>query len=402
MRILHFYADSFKRLKVVDFEPDPNVVLVTGKNSQGKSSVLDAVFAALQYKAALKDKNPSPVRQGEDRAEVTLDLDDYTVTRTFDPDGGNRLRIETKEGNIVKSPQALLDRIVGSISFDPLLFANAKDTEKRKMLEEIFGINLAEFEATDSKLKESRKDYKRELEMIDGRLQAMLPPNHNDPASEVAAGDIARQITTLAKGQQEFDLAERQIKELDKQIEAAQATRAALIEKTLNLHAEHKLDKAVTRMVELQQSLQDIEKRNARAREVQEYMRLQEKRSETIGRLDTVNKKIALNEINRQESIEAADLPVKGLEITEDGVLFKNIPFDQLSSSERIKISMAIAMAANPELKVIRIADGSLLDDDNLEIIKEMARDKDFQVWIEIVSNNDKIGLVIEDGMIKE
>jgi hypothetical protein len=82
-------------------------------------------------------------------------------------------------------------------------------------------------------------------------------------------------------------------------------------------------------------------------------------------------------------------------------VLYQGIPFIQGSAAEQLRVSMAIAMASNPKLKVILIRDGSLLDADNLKVIEEMARDKDFQVWIEAVRENGEIGIFIEDGMVK-
>jgi hypothetical protein len=61
---------------------------------------------------------------------------------------------------------------------------------------------------------------------------------------------------------------------------------------------------------------------------------------------------------------------------------------------------MVLAMAANPELRVIRIKDGSLLDADNLALIDEIAKNGDFQVWIECVDSTGKVGFYIEDGEI--
>jgi hypothetical protein len=63
-------------------------------------------------------------------------------------------------------------------------------------------------------------------------------------------------------------------------------------------------------------------------------------------------------------------------------------------------VSVAIAMAANPKLRVIRIKEGSLLDPDGLALIGAMARDHDYQIWIERVDASGKVGIVIEDGQV--
>ena len=53
-----------------------------------------------------------------------------------------------------------------------------------------------------------------------------------------------------------------------------------------------------------------------------------------------------------------------------------------------------------PDLRIIRIMDGSLLDSESLEVIRKAAVEKDYQVWIESVDETGKIGIVIEDGQI--
>ena len=112
-------------------------------------------------------------------------------------------------------------------------------------------------------------------------------------------------------------------------------------------------------------------------------------------------------EIEKAEALEAAPLPVKGFTVTAEGVMIldeqgEEVPLAQASMARKLKISCAITMAANPTLRVIRISDGSLLDDESMAIIEEMAKDKDFQVWIEYASRNsdDRIGVYIEDGKV--
>jgi len=80
-------------------------------------------------------------------------------------------------------------------------------------------------------------------------------------------------------------------------------------------------------------------------------------------------------------------------------VTFQGIPFHQASSSQQLRVSLAIAMALNPTLRIIRISDGSLLDDHSMAIIREMAKAKDYQIWIEVVG--DRVGIQIEDGLVK-
>ena len=82
MKIIRLTAENVKRLRAVEITPDGTLQVVTGRNAQGKSSVLDAIWLALGGGTAARD-TPRPVRDGEERASVTLDLGDLTVTRTW-------------------------------------------------------------------------------------------------------------------------------------------------------------------------------------------------------------------------------------------------------------------------------------------------------------------------------
>ena len=91
-----------------------------------------------------------------------------------------------------------------------------------------------------------------------------------------------------------------------------------------------------------------------------------------------------------------------GLGFDESGVTYQGVPFSQASSAEQIRISLAMAMALNPRLRVIRILDGSLLDEDSMTAIRDQVAERDFQVWIERVADPAESAVVIEDGQVAE
>ena len=81
--------------------------------------------------------------------------------------------------------------------------------------------------------------------------------------------------------------------------------------------------------------------------------------------------------------------------------MYKGNQFDRLSTGQQIRVSTAIGMALNPELKVIFIREGSSLDHENLKEIVAQAKDKDYQLWIEKVDESGQVGFFIESGEIK-
>lgn len=92
------------------------------------------------------------------------------------------------------------------------------------------------------------------------------------------------------------------------------------------------------------------------------------------------------------------------VDITPDGdvVVVSGKNGAQASAAERLRVSMAIGMAASPTVRVARITDGSLLDSDGMKIVAALAAEHDMQVWVERVSDGDGTGVRIEDGEVVE
>jgi len=95
-------------------------------------------------------------------------------------------------------------------------------------------------------------------------------------------------------------------------------------------------------------------------------------------------------------------IPDQKLSLTEQGIAYDGIPYSQISCSEQLRVAVKIAMALNPKLKVIRISDYSLLDDESKKTIQQMAKDENYQVWVETVDGTGEVGFYIEDGEIKD
>ena len=95
-------------------------------------------------------------------------------------------------------------------------------------------------------------------------------------------------------------------------------------------------------------------------------------------------------------------MPIDGLSFDSDGVYFKGVPFSQASSAEKLRVSVAMGIAMNPELKVLLIRDGSLLDQKNLKLIAGMANDSGHQVWVERVGSGEECQVIIEDGYVQK
>jgi len=104
---------------------------------------------------------------------------------------------------------------------------------------------------------------------------------------------------------------------------------------------------------------------------------------------------------SKDKALQEAKLPLPGLTVNTLGTFFNGIPINQLSTSENIKVAMSIAMALNYKLKVILVKNASLLDEDNVKVIKEMVKGKGYQVWLEKVDSTGDMGFYFVDGEIE-
>lgn len=194
-KIIGLQAENFKRIKAINIVPDGSTVLITGRNEQGKSSILDAIMAALCGKKQCPDK---PVRDGCEKGKVVVDMGKFKVIRTFNADGGGTLKVESADGFNASSPQKMLDTIVGDIAFDPMEFINMGKTaagqrEQKAILMKMAGLDFSDIDAKLAEIKQQRSNanFRKTAQM--GLLESMT--FHDDlPADEISVSDLTDKL----------------------------------------------------------------------------------------------------------------------------------------------------------------------------------------------------------------
>lgn len=395
MKIISLTAENVKRLRAVEITPDGNVVTVTGRNAQGKTSVLDAIWLALGGGAASRE-TVRPIRDGEDHASVTLDLGDLIVVRTWAGDK-TTLTVKSADGAKYPSPQAVLDSLVGRLSFDPLEFTRLS---ARDQVTGLLGLVDLDVDLDDlSRKRQAAYDQRTEIGR-QGKALGTIPAKVVAPAQEVSASSLIGQIReaqSLASSQQDEAAA------LDMAVEKVSALKADLAtwEATVKTRkAEVAAHKPVPDVEALEADLRSVEETNRAVRHNASVAEAKARKDALLAEYARLTKSIDDLDSTKARALAAATFPVPGLGFDDDGVTFDGIPFSQASSAEQIRVSLAMAMSLNPKLRVIRILDGSLLDTDNLALIGEMATAQDYQVWIERVSDSSATAVVIEDGAV--
>ena len=129
------------------------------------------------------------------------------------------------------------------------------------------------------------------------------------------------------------------------------------------------------------------EKHNGKYRVVCEYKERKAKYNDCVQQSAKMTEKIEQLAKDRAGLIAGAELPVKGLTFTEDGLELNGVPFvpGKVSDSQQMELAAKLIIASNPTVKVFRIARGESLGANRLETIIDIAKRNGFQGFIENV-----------------
>ena len=426
MRIIGLVAKDFKRITVVDITPNEFVNRISGANGSGKTSLLDAIMLCLRGTRTVPSQ---PIRKGANKAIIEVDLGEWIVRRTFTA-GGNKngfLTVEPKDGKSrLQGPQEFLNKLVGPNSFDPLAFIRMEPFQQFKTL---YKIVLPEVDPDSLDIEKNpdylkRRELKKEIKALETRRDAIQVPD-NLPMEK---RDEARLLKELAE-----------VGEYNARIEREKNQRAEIKRKQDEdfLRRKEKVD----RFTELAQELErlkaeikeDVKERDRTQRIIEKWEPLaqpknsahytqaitearilnaaidkrgqrDELQKEIDGiakRVDTLSAALDEHEAKQTKAIEEAKFPIPGLAFGNEEVIYEGLPFSQISNADQIRASVAIGMADNPELRVMQIKDGSLLDSSSMAIIAEMCVAQNFQLFCEIVDETGDVGVYLEEGEVK-
>jgi len=406
MKIQKLSIERFKRIFEVAITPRGNTIEICGRNGQGKSSILDAIWLTLSGNSAAKNSGTSkPVKDGEKDAVVRLDLGEIIVTRKWTAEGRGSLTVASAEGKKFSSPQALLDTLVGGLAFDPLAFSRMPPKEQRKALLDLVKLEI-DPDAIDARYKEiydERTIINRQHKNFLAALAEIETPAADTPTQELSALEQVRKLEEARRRKAEITGKQERLEGLRERMKRLQAELENVIAEGKELAAEVK--QAVIPDVEaIEKSLLAIDQENKKIREKQRYADLVVRAETEEKKSLSLTKQLEDLERSKREAFANAKMPIEGLSFDEEGVLFNGVPFRQCSSAEQMKVCIAIAAALNSKIRVILVKDASLLDEESMELVNRMAEDLDIQVWLERVSDDDSsdgVKVIIEDGAVR-
>jgi alpha-D-ribose 1-methylphosphonate 5-triphosphate synthase subunit PhnL len=420
-RVVRLEAENVKRLRAVAFDPAKHAVIIGGANSSGKSSLLDSLFYALGGGRALPEM---PIRAGEERATIRVDLGGLTVERVIKP-GGATLVVRNAEGDALQSPQKILDRMVGALTFDPLDFVRADVKGQVKQLEGVLGTNVAALDAERKRAFDQRTEVNREVTRQRAALGAepVVPAGGRDTEAllaELRTFDAATEGVKAAdveagRTRWEADAMAMRVRELEAEIAQLQAKLGEARVKADRLRevAEQKQMAVAAAQVPLR-GRRTVVEIQGEIRAANEVVRLRDAHAAWVASRAALAQaeatsgdltvQLAAMDAAREAKVAAAvaNVGLAGLGLDERGVTWGGIPLVQCSSAEQLRVAVGLGFAANPQIRIVLLREGALLDDTSLAAVIAMAEQADAQVWIEVVGDRGPGAVIIEDGAIRE
>lgn len=426
LHVVELRAENVMRVKAVTVRPDGELVVVGGKNGQGKSSTLNAIEMALGGKGAIP---PEPLRRGARKGKVRIDLGEYVVERAFAANGSTTLKLFDSEGRPVASPQNALAALYSSIAFDPLEFARMSDRQQAELLRTIMALDFSAIEARRSAAFAKRTEVNREVKALEARVSAE-PETPGLPEQEQSVDALLAEQREARALQRKADLLRTDAGNHKSEAQKLRETAASLAEERERLAmlieqhlSEEKLAiEASTReledakraeeeaaaidipdLAEIEERIRGLSDLNAKIRRNQLRLELEGKLTLAEDQAAELTAEIQECDQEKTAALAAAKFPIDGLGFGDDGtVTLDGLPFEQASASQKLRASAAIGAALNPRIKVMLVREASYLDADGMQLLAELARETGSQIWAERVSDDGTgCSIVIEDGMVK-
>lgn len=436
MYIKRLQLFNFQCIEKFEADFDGAVYFVTGDNELGKSTLLKAIGALLTGNRDEVLRNGAS--KGFAKMVVGDDGEEFDVSLSFtEANPRGTLTIKQASNGMQTNNVSMLQRIFGYQDFDAVEFSRWSETAegRRKQIAVVKSLLAPavrdRIEAIDgevAELKESRKDVNREVKTFDtmvAQLAAQLEPGDTEKYDKpIDVRALMEQQATNAKLIERAKtaramLAQRvqALAEIPDRIEFAKSSYEAAREaaKKMLEEAEKTYNETI---VTINAEKEDFEKRKAAAEEwLKEYEANNPENSnvaEQLEKADAHNKRYNLVcQYNEKKSefdarkaaaekmdasidalmneraglIAKAELPIDGLTFTDDGLELNAVPFvpGKVSDSQIMEVAAKLVIAANPKVKVFRIARGESLGAKRLQAIIDIARKNGFQGFIEQV-----------------
>lgn len=409
MKINRLEVENVKRIKAVRIEPTANgLTVIGGKNSQGKTSVLDAIAWAL---GGNKFRPSDPHRDGSvipPNLKITMSNGLIVERKGKNSD----LKVTDPEGG--KGGQQLLDSFVEELALDLPKFMQASGKDKAKTLLHIIGVEdqLTELERKEKELYSERRFVGQTADQKE-KFAKEQPYYPDAPDDIVSPSELIRQQQEILarNGQRqqwireydgilnEINILDQKIEEYENVLRRSKEQRSELLEKSAAAQKTPRQLKMES-TEELEESIRNIDEINRQVRANLDKLAAEDDARHYREQYDSLTAQIESVRKAQTDLLQSADLPLPELSVSEGELIYKGQKWDCMSGAEQLKVATAIVRRLNPQCGFVLLDRLEQMDLDTL---------KEFGAWLEAeglqaiatrVSTGEECSVIIEDGYV--
>lgn len=409
MKINKLEIENVKRIRAVKIEPTQNgLTVIGGNNNQGKTSVLDSIAWALG------GENFRPTEAMRHGSNVPPNLKIVMNNGLVVERKGKNSSLKVTDPSGEKAGQTLLNTFVETLALNLPKFMESSGKEKANTLLKIIGVGdkllLLEKEEkelynqrlTIGQIADQKEKYaKEQVYYAEAPKDLISPTDLIKKQQEVLARNgenqrkrekVSQYQQTVAFLNQEVSAMREQLQKKEAELEEAKASLNVALMTAQDIHDES--------TAELENSIANIEEINRKVRANLDKEKAEEDAKEYRKQYTELTEKIEKTRTKKQDLLNAAELPLPELSVKEGELIYKGQKWDNMSGSDRLKVSTAIVRKLNPECGFVLL--------DKLEQM-DMATLKEFGEWLEKeglqaiatrVSTGDECSIIIEDGYV--
>lgn len=411
IKINKLEIENVKRIKAVKIEPTASgLTIVGGNNNQGKTSVLDSIAWAL---GGEKYRPSQPQREGS-TIPPTLHIVLNNGLIVERKGKNSSLKVTDPSGN--KGGQQLLNEFVEQLALDLPKFMEASGREKAQTLLKIIGVG-DQLAALDQQEKEM---YNKRLaigQIADQKEKfAKEQPYYPDAPKElVSPSELIRQQQEILAKNGENQRKRDQVKKYEDSIyflrQSVDGMKEQLAEEEKKLReAEENLriaqmntqDLQDESTAELEASISNIEEINRKVRANMDKDKAEEDAREYRDQYNALTADINKTRNAKTDLLQFAELPLPELSVKEGELIYKGQQWDNMSGSDRLKVSTAIVRKLNPKCGFVLLDKLEQMDLQTLNEFGKWLEQEGLQAIATRVSTGDECSIIIEDGYVKD
>ena len=402
LKINKLEIENVKRIKAVKLEPKENgLTIIGGNNNQGKTSVLDSIAWALggeKYKPSQAEREGSVI-------PPTLHIVMNSGLIVERKGKNSALKVTDPSGQ--KAGQQLLNEFVEQLALDLPKFMESSGKEKAKTLLQIIGVG----DQLDMLDREEKELYNERLYI--GRTAdqkekfAKEQPYYPDAPKElISPSELIRQQQEILVQNGENQRKRERLHELEQEYQKVNEQMEMLLKKqaetesSLVIARKSASDLHDESTAELEESIANIEEINRKVRANLDKDKAEDDAREYRNQYNSLTQKIEQIRDQKVKLLDSADLPLPKLSVKDGELIYNGQQWDNMSGSDRLKVSTAIVRKLNPKCGFVLLDKLEQMDLDTLKEFGDWLEAEGLQAIATRVSTGGECSIIIEDGYV--